>query len=391
MINFLSESQALEKDLIKWRRDFHRHPELGFKEKRTANIVAQELTDLGLAVTTGIAKTGVVGLLSGEHPGPTVMVRCDMDALPIQEQNDTDYASTIPGVMHACGHDGHTAIGLAAAKILSRYREKMSGTVKFVFQPAEEGLGGAQAMIEGGVLIDPKPDIVLGLHLINDFTVGELVIRPGPIATSNDNLFCTIHGKGGHGAIPNLARDPLVATAHVISALQTIVSRNISPLETGVVTIATMQAEGASNIIPEAVKLTGTIRAFLPENRELIHRRVREICEGVANALGCQAQIDIETVNPSIINDPEVTSVVYEAAKGIVGEEKINTTYRSSASDDVAFFIEQIPGCFFFIGSSNPERGMIFPVHNARFDFDEHALVIGVATLVATISKYLLQ
>ncbi len=391
VIDFLAESKALQSELVQWRRDIHAHPELGFTERRTANLVAQELSNLGMTVTTGVAQTGVVGLLIGKKPGPKVMLRVDMDALPIQEQNNTSYISTVPGVMHACGHDGHVAIGLAVAKMLSQYRELLCGSVMFVFQPAEEGLGGAKLMIEEGVLQDHTPDVVLGLHLINDFPVGELVVHDGALATSHDKLHCTIRGKGGHGAIPNLARDPLVAAAQVITALQTIVSRNLSPLDTGVVTIATMQAEGAFNIIPESVKMTGTIRTFHPEVQELIHKRVHEIIEGIANAMGCETEIAIEPINPAIINDPEVTAIVYEAAKEIVGIDHINTTYRASGSDDVAFFLEKIPGCHIFIGSANSEKGFTSSVHHPLFDFDETALVVGSATIATAIKRYLIK
>lgn len=389
-IDFLQEAKSLEDDLISWRRDFHRYPELGFEERRTARIVAQELESLGMEVKTGIAHTGVIGLLKGANPGSNIMVRLDMDALPIQEENNVEYASKVPGVMHACGHDGHMAIGLGVARIFAKLRGSISGSVKFVFQPAEEGLGGAITMIKEGVLHNPKPDIVLGLHLINDLPLGTLVVRRGPLATSHDRFICSIFGKGAHGAKPELAQDPVVAAGYLITTLQTVVSRNISPLDTGVVTVATMQAEGASNIIPGRVDLTGTIRTFDEEVRKTIHQRVREIVEGVTHSLGCSANLEIENINPAIVNDPQVASVVHQIATTIVGAENVDDSYQSSGSDDVAFFLEHVPGCVFYIGSANDQKGLNYPGHSSRHDFDEHALVLGCATLAASIGHYVL-
>jgi amidohydrolase len=386
-MNFLDEAKELEHELINWRRDFHRHPELGFKELRTSHVVTQQLNSFGFEVKTGIAQTGIVGILNTNKPGPTIMVRIDMDALPIHEMNETNYKSENPGVMHACGHDGHMAIGLGTAKILSRLRSSISGRVMFVFQPAEEGLGGAKQMIDEGILKNPKPDSVLGFHLINELPFGILVVHSGPLATSHDKFSCIISGKGGHGAIPHLTRDPIVALGYIITAIQTIVSRNISPLETGVVSITTVSAEGASNIIPESVEISGTIRAFNEKIRSTLHNRTRDIIEGVSRIMGCHAELTIETINPAIYNNPEVTSIVFKAAETIVGLNNINTTYRSSGSDDIAFFTERIPGCVFHIGSANEAKGLNYPGHNPFYDFDEHAMVLGVAVLLEAIVR----
>jgi amidohydrolase len=286
VINFLSEAEELFEYTRDLRRDFHRHPELGFQEVRTAGVVARELTDLGLEVSTGIGKTGVVATLEGSRQDSVVLVRFDMDALPIQEETGAEYASQTPSVMHACGHDGHTAIGLAVARMLDAHKMEFSGTIKFVFQPAEEGLGGAEAMVADGILENPKPDLCLSLHLWNDKPLGWIGVTPGPAMSASDRFTVKITGRGGHGAAPHLTVDPVVAGAQVISTLQSIVARNVKPLESAVVTVTSMSGGEAFNVIPEKVDLKGTIRTYNPEIRELVLERFEEITTGVAEAFG---------------------------------------------------------------------------------------------------------
>lgn len=390
-MDYLSKMRKIENEIIAWRRDFHRNPELGFQEFRSADIIATKLSRWGYEVKTDVAETGVIGLMEGDQPGKNILVRLDMDALPILEENNCDYASINQGVMHACGHDGHMSIGLASAFTLSEQKHHLCGSVKFVFQPAEEGLGGAKRMLQEGVLSNPEPDLILGLHIINDLPIGTIAVTDGPIATSHDSLTCTIQGKGGHGAVPHLAVDPVVATAQIIMGLQTISSRNISPLSTGVVSVTTVQASGASNIIPDKVIIKGTIRAFEQETQELMHLRIKEIIEQTAQAMQCNANVHIENVNPALFNDPDIAKIVRESAKVIVGEMNIVTDYRTTGSDDIAYFTESVPGCYFYIGSKNPQKGMVLPVHHPKYDYDEHALVYGSAVLSEAIDRFVLD
>jgi amidohydrolase len=384
------EVEELYEQLIAWRRDFHMHPELGFEEHRSAAIVASHLESLGYQVQTGIAHTGVVGLIEGPEPGPVVMARFDMDALPITEETGAEYASQTPGLMHACGHDAHIAIGLGVATLMARKQAEMSGSLKLVFQPGEEGMNGAEVMVKEGVLENPRPDVFLATHVWNDKPLGFIDVTPGAVMAAAEKWACTIRGEGGHGAVPHQATDPIVATAQVITALQTIVSRNTSPLETAVVTVGSVHGGDAFNVIPPLVEMNGTIRTYSPQVRELVLRRVHEIVEGVAAACGAQAELEIVPLTPAVINDAEVAKVARAAAEAVVGPEHISTGERTMGSEDAAFFMEEIPGCYFFLGSANAERGLDAPHHNPRFDFDEAALPIGVAIMVHALSHYLL-
>ena len=367
------------------RRDFHMHPELGFQEVRTAGIVANELRDLGLEVHTGIAETGVVALVKGQHPGPVLLVRFDMDALPVQEETGAEYASQTPGIMHACGHDGHTAIGLTVARILNAHRNQIHGTVKLVFQPAEEGIGGAKRMVEEGVLENPRPDSTLALHLWNVKPLGWLGIAPGPLMAASETFSITITGKGGHGASPHTTADPLYAAAQIVTALQSIVSRNVPPLETAVVSVTSIHSGTTFNVIPQTAELQGTIRTFNPEIRKKVLSRFREIATGVADALNCTAEVQIEDVTPAVINDPEITHRVQQVAQQLFPDAKIDTDARTMGSEDMAFMMEDIPGCYFFIGSANSARGLDAAHHHPRFDFDESALSAGAALMSAVV------
>lgn len=389
-VDFAAQAAALRPEIVARRRDLHRHPELAFEEVRTAGIVAEELRALGLEVRPGVGRTGVVGLLAGAQDGPTVLVRADMDALPIDEENETDFVSTTPGVMHACGHDGHTSVALVVARMLAAERAQMAGRVKFVFQPAEEIGKGAEAMVADGVLSDPHPDVSLGLHLWNPLPVGTVAVTSGPMMSAADDWGCTITGQGGHGASPQEGTDPIVATAQIITALQTVVSRSVAPLDSAVVTVASIHGGETFNVIPPVVRLKGTIRTYRPETREAVHQRVREICSSVAGAMGCTAEIEIASMTPAVINDPAVAERIATLAARLVGAENVHRDVRTMKSEDMALLMEGIPGCYFFIGSANPARGLDYQHHNPRFDFDEDALVIAATLMAQAIASYVL-
>jgi len=390
MDDLLDQAKALFEYSRELRRDFHRHPELGFREVRTAGIIARELNTLGLEVTTGIAETGVVALLEGAHPGPVVLARFDMDALPIEEENSADYRSATPGVMHACGHDGHVAIGLTAARMLAGLRDGIHGSVKFVFQPAEEGLGGAERMIEEGIFDHPRVDYTLALHIWNERPVGWVGVTSGALMAGADIFDARIEGKGGHGAIPHEAVDPVVAAAHVITALQSIVSRNVSPLETAVVSVCRVHGGDAFNVIPQFVDLSGTLRTNNPAVRRQIVKRFEKLVQGVAESHGCTARVNIQQLTPPVINDPVVTAIVREGVtrlEGLIVEEG----FRTMVSEDMAFMMEKAPGCYLMVGSSNAAKGLNYGHHHPRFDFDETVLPNAAAVMTAAVLELLKQ
>lgn len=388
MFSLLAESFPLFDYTRSLRRDFHRYPELGFREVRTAGIVARELHALGLEVTTGVGQTGVVALLEGNQPGPVVLARFDMDALPITEETGAEYASQTPGIMHACGHDGHTAIGLTVARLLHVHRHQLAGTVKLVFQPAEEGLGGAEAMIADGVLENPKPTLTLALHLWNDKPLGWLGITPGPTMAASDAFQMRVIGKGGHGAAPHLTIDPVLTAAQIIIALQGIVARNIAPLKSGVVSVTAIRGGETHNVIPPLVELKGTIRAFEPEIRNLILERFHQITIGVAQAMGCRVEVEFKRISPPVINEAAITRRVQEIAARLLPKSVIDPDERTMGSEDMAFMMEQIPGCYFFIGSADAEKGLNASHHHPRFDFDEDALPRAAALMAAVVSEF---
>jgi len=390
MHNFHEDAQGQYEHMVRWRRDFHRHPEIGFQETRTAGIIAEELRQLGLEVQTGLGQTGVVGLLEGEEDGPTLLLRFDMDALPVREENQTDYISRSPGVMHACGHDGHMAMGLAVARIMAGYQEKMAGRIKFLFQPAEEGLGGALAVMAAGVLENPRPDAVLAMHLWNDIPYGKIRVTPGPTMASSSIFSLTVRGKGGHGAAPHRSIDPILAAAHIVTALQSIVSRNIDPLESVVVTIGQMSAGTTFNVIPDKAILKGTVRSYNVELHREVYRRILEMAQNMAAALRCSASLETVAIVPAVINAGPPTAAVHRAAVAVVGAEDV-IQGRTMGADDMGFILQEIPGCYFFIGSQNEEKGTHYPHHHPRFDFDERAMVLGVATMAQAAAGYVLD
>ncbi len=389
-IDFLTDATKLTNQLVEWRRDFHKHPELAFQEVRTAGIVADKLRNIGLEVQAGVGKTGVVAVLTGATGGPTVLVRCDMDALPMTEQNKVSYASTDSGAMHACGHDGHTAIGLAVAHILNEQRSRIHGNVKFVFQPAEEVALGAAAMIADGVLSEPVPDVALGIHLWNTLPLGRVGLTPGPTMAGADIFEITIRGSGGHGASPHETRDPLLAATHVVNALQSIVSRNVNPLDSAVLSVTSFNAGSAFNIIPPEAHLKGTIRTYTQEVHELAVSRLNEVAKGIAAALGCEAEVTTTQLTPPLVNDYDVTRTVGEAIAPFVEPHDLMPDLRTMGAEDMAVFLEKVPGCFIMVGSANAEKELNYPHHHPRFDFDEAALPLGTALLASAVAAYVI-
>jgi amidohydrolase len=395
MSNFLEQAKELFPYTQSLRRDFHTHPELGFREIRTGGIVAKELEALGIEVTKGVGKTGIVGLLEGAKPGPTLLVRFDMDALPIVEDTGAEYASQNSGVMHACGHDGHTAIGLTVARMLHSRREELAGTIKFCFQPSEEGnngedVGGAEMMMRDGVLDSPKVDKTLSLHLWNEKPLGWIGVASGPVMAGADIFTIKVTGKGGHGAAPHATIDPIVASAHIINSLQTIVSRNIAPLATAVVSVTTVHAGTAFNVIPQTAELTGTIRTFDSGVRQKVVERFGQIARGVGEALGCQVEADVKRMTPALVNDEAITSKVQDVARRVLPAGNLNTSgYITMGAEDMAFMQEKVPGCYFFIGSANAERHLDYGHHHPKFDFDERALTDASALMASAVMEVL--
>ena len=376
--------------LVETRRDLHRHPELGFQEFRTAGIVAGRLRAAGYEVRTGLAQTGVLGTLrGGAGPGPTLLLRADMDALPIAEECGHDFTSTHAGVMHACGHDAHVAMGLAVAERLARTRDRWGGTVKYMFQPAEEGLGGALGMIEAGVL--DGVDAALGLHVWLGLPSGVVGVVSGPQMAGAGEFEVTVRGKGGHGAIPHETVDAVLIASQCVVALQSIVSRNVSPLQAAVVTVAAFHAGSAHNVIAETATLKGTVRAFDPAVMDELPGRVERVVAGVCQAMGATCEYHYRPEAPPTVNDPRMAEMVAREAVTIVGAERVRTDadVRTMAAEDFGEVLARVPGCYFFVGGRNEERGMVHPHHSPRFDLCERCMPVGVEVLEAAARAYL--
>ncbi|MCS7060497.1 MAG: amidohydrolase [Anaerolineae bacterium] len=381
------EAEARRDRLIATRRDLHAHPEIAFQEIRTADIVAHRLAELGFEVQTGVGKTGVVGVMEGERAGDghTLLLRFDMDALPIHEQVDVPFRSQRDGWMHACGHDAHTAIGLSVAELLAADRAAWSGTAKFVFQPAEEIVAGARAMIDDGVLENPRPDRALSLHVFSTLPTGVIAMTDGPTMAGSGAFTITVRGRGAHGAMPHQGADPILGAAHIITALQSIVSRNVNPMEQAVVTVGYVHGGTAHNIIPDDVELGGTTRAFSTAVGDLLNQRIQEIAQHTARALGVEAVVSIsESATPPLINDAGLAEVVRRQARRLVGAEHVRTDVRLMGAEDAALFLQAMPGAYVFVGAGNPAKGIDEPHHSPRFQIDEDALPIAVALLTAS-------
>lgn len=392
---FLKQAQDLFPYTQAMRRDFHKHPELGFREIRTGGIVAKELEALGLEVTKGVGKTGVVGFLEGSKPGPTILLRFDMDALPITEDTGAEYSSENAGVMHACGHDGHTAIGLTVAKILNERKNELAGNIKFCFQPSEEGtngeeIGGALMMMRDGVLEGPKVEKTLSLHLWNDKPLGWVHVAEGPVMAGADLFSIKITGKGGHGAAPETTIDPIVCASQIVTSLQSIVARNVEPLKPAVISVTTFHSGTAFNIIPQTAELGGTIRTFEPAIRKLVHERFDAIVRSTAAAMGCYVEIEMKQVTAPVINNDKVAASVLSTAQTLFPQAAIESNqYLTMGAEDMGWMQEKADGCYFFIGSANAEKNLNYNHHHPKFDFDEQALISGVALMASAAADLL--
>lgn len=378
-------------ELIAVRRDLHQHPELGFEEVRTAGIVATKLRALGLEPRTEVGRTGVTCTIRGGKPGRTVLLRADMDALPIQEENDTPYRSQSAGKMHACGHDCHTSILIAIAKRLVAQQKDLAGTVVLCFQPAEElggPKGGAEAMIQDGAL-DPKPDAAFGLHVWQDLPLGVVGVTEGPWMAAVDEFTVTVKGKGAHAAMPQGSIDPVVCAAHMVTALQSLVSRNTDPFQQLVVSVTQLRAGSAFNIIPETAWFNGTIRLFDRELWTRVPGQFERVVKGVAAAFGCEADILYERGNMPTVNDKAMCAFARTAATEVVGAANLRDDVRTMGGEDFSSFLARVPGVFIAVGSRNEDKGLVHEHHHPRFDVDEESLRIGAEILLRTALNYL--
>ena len=388
-INIRKEIEFIKESIISTRREIHMFPELAFNEFRTSKLVTKKLKSFGFEVETGVGKTGVVGTLRGKNSSKTIALRADMDALPMQETSELEYKSKNDGIMHACGHDGHTAILLGAAEVLSEKKNLLNGDVKFLFQPAEEGHGGARYMIEDGAI--NNVDEIYGLHLWNYQKYGTIGVKSGPIMAAADIFKIKINGIGGHGAAPQGTKDAVLIASHLVQTLQTIVSRNINPIESTVVTIGTINGGYNFNIIADTVSLKGTSRAYTEENRQLVKSRLIEIIEGTEKIFGCEIDLDYEDGYPPTINHDIESNHLLNAAKKIVGEGA-GYPYLSMGGEDFSYFLREKPGCFFFVGSSPLNREPLsVPHHCSHFDIDERALLVGSSVFVQLIEDLLIK
>ena len=387
-------AESLRAKLVEQRRDFHMHPELSNREERTSRIVAERLRALGLdEVRTGVGKYGVVALLKGSKPGAVVAVRADMDALPIQETIDVPYKSQTPGVKHACGHDVHTTVELGVAEVLSKMRDQISGSIKFIFQPAEEGApqgeqGGANLMIKEGALENPKPQAIFGLHTAG-FEVGQIGFHSGPAMASSDKFTITIRGKKSHGAVPQGGVDAIVVAAECITALQTIRSRRIDPLEPLVITIGTIKGGDRNNIIADEVKMEGTMRTLSEKVRSRAQELMRQTLASVTSAYDAKFELSIDDSNPVTYNDPQLVEQTLPTIRRLVGETNLVTLKPYMPAEDFSYYQQVIPGFFYFLGVGNKAKGLAPAWHTAEFDVDEESLVVGVKVMSNVLLDYL--
>ncbi|WP_370829762.1 M20 family metallopeptidase [Clostridium sp.] len=392
MKNFNIEANHIKDELIEIRRTLHQYPELGFEETNTSKFIKDFLTKEGITFKE-FAGTGVCGIIEGTKEGENKKViglRADIDGLPMQDKKSCSYASKISGKMHACGHDGHTTILLGAAKLLNKNKDKFNGTIKLIFEPAEETTGGAKVMIEEGVLTNPNVDVMCGLHVEETLDAGMIMVRRGTVNAASNPFNITIKGSGGHGAYPDTAVDPIVMASHVVTSLQSIVSREIKPVNPAVVTIGSIHGGTAQNIIPNEVKLGGIIRTMTNEDREFAKLRLKEIVNGVCTTFRGSAEIEIEESYPCLYNDDDMVKILENSAKNIIGAENVKVQKNPKLGvESFAYFANKVPSVFYFLGIRNEEKGIIYPAHNSLFDIDEDALPIGVAIQCEVAMNYL--
>ncbi|MBA2776185.1 MAG: amidohydrolase [Chloroflexia bacterium] len=391
-MEFRKDVEEILPGVVADRRHLHEHPELAFEEYETSKFVSERLASLGVEdLKTGVGGTGVTGLIhGGKGDGKVVMVRADMDALPILEENDVAYKSTKPGVMHACGHDAHTAMLLGLTRLLMDVRSEFAGTVKVLFQPAEEvPPGGAIGMIEDGALENPRVDAVLGLHVSSETQAGKIGMRSGSGSASSDRFRITVKGKGGHAASPHQAVDPVVIGSQIVLAFQTLVSRETNPIDSAVVSTTAFIAGEAFNVIPDTAELRGTVRTLDQDVREHLEKRLTEIAAGIGKAGGAEVVVDFIRGYPGIVNDPEMTDLVRNAAIASVGEDNVIESPISMGGEDFSYFSLERPGCFFNVGTRNEERGIVWGHHHPRFDVEEEGMSAGIATMGNAVLAYL--
>jgi amidohydrolase len=382
-------TEADLREMVETRRDLHMHPETAFTEERTAGVVAARLAGLGLETRIAVGKTGVMATVPGGRPGKTVLLRADMDALPIQEENEVPYRSRHDGRMHACGHDCHTSILLGIAKRLAAERDDLAGAVSLCFQPAEEQGGGAEAMLADGALERPKPDAAFGVHVWQDMPLGKVGVTDGPWMAAVDEFTVTVTGRGSHAAMPQASRDPVLCLAHAITALQSIASRNTDPLKEVVVSVTQVKAGTAFNIIPMSAWMNGTCRVFDPGVWEELPGHFERVVKGVAAAFGCEAEIHYQRFNRPTVNDPAMAAIARAAAIEVVGRENVLDDVRTMGGEDFSAFLARVPGAFIAIGSRNEAKGLIYDHHHPRFDVDEGCLEIGAEVLLRTAKRFL--
>ncbi|MCL8007656.1 amidohydrolase [Gelidibacter japonicus] len=394
---------AIEPKVIEWRRHFHEHPELSNREFKTVEKIAEHLRSLGIEVQTGVAKTGVVGLLKGNHPGKVVALRADIDALPVTERNDlpfkskveTEFMGTKTGVMHACGHDTHIAILMGVAEILSKHKDKINGTVKFIFQPAEEGPppgeeGGAKLMIKEGVLENPKVDAIFGLHINSATPVGTIKYKPGGIMAAVERFVINVKGKQSHGSQPWLGVDPILISAKIIDGFQSIVSRELDLTEeAAVITVGKITSGVRFNIIPESAELIGTVRSLDADMKAKIIKRMTEMTETIAKAYGGEASIVFENFTSITYNDPDLTATMLPTLQKVAGNDHVVITKAVTGGEDFSYFQEVVPGLYFFLGGMTPGNTEAFPHHTPDFVIDESGMLLGVKTMTQLAIDYL--
>jgi amidohydrolase len=376
-------AQSLRQELSDIRRHLHMNPELSLKEHKTAAFIASKLDEYNIRYEKGIAVTGLVGYIEGKNPGSrTIALRADMDALPINEENDVEYKSITPGVMHACGHDLHMTCLLGAAKILQQFRDELTGTVKLIFQPSEETFpGGASMMIKEGILENPKPSAIFGQHVLPELEAGKIGLKAGQYMASTDEIYLTVHGKGGHGATPDLNIDTVVIASHIIIALQQIVSRNATPTIPSVLSFGSVKAEGRTNIIPNEVKIAGTFRTFNEKWRADAHEKITRLAKGIAESMGGSCDVFIDKGYPFLVNDADVTLNTREAAVRYLGAENVVDLAQRMTAEDFAYYSQLVPACFYRLGVRNESKGIIHNLHTSRFDADEKSLETGAGLM----------